>query len=211
MDAALELISMERRMNDATDIELRLVDPAKNKFRLYGLTECRTLFGELCLRVAWGRIGHRRLQERSEVFDDESQLQRRRAELLARRRRHGYQLVSETRAPRRLTPRQDTALPTVMTTARTLIPPSPAPLPNTERHAVSVGGPALCRATAGERELVEAHGLRLRDGVAHALVEQWLCATRELSDYLAERTPERHDLTDVSMLAAMYANAAGMA
>jgi hypothetical protein len=30
------------------DLELRLVDPAKNRFRLYGLTVCRTLFGELC-------------------------------------------------------------------------------------------------------------------------------------------------------------------
>jgi hypothetical protein len=39
------------------------VDPAKSRFRSYGLTECRTLFGELCLRIVWGRIGNRRRRE----------------------------------------------------------------------------------------------------------------------------------------------------
>jgi predicted DNA-binding WGR domain protein len=52
-----------------TDIELRMVDPARNRFRLYGLTECRTLFGEPCLIIGWGRIGHR-LRRRTEVFAD---------------------------------------------------------------------------------------------------------------------------------------------
>lgn len=71
-------------------IELRMVDPSKNKFRLYGLTESRTLFGELCLRIVWGRIGNRRLRERTETFASREALDRRRAELLARRRQHGY-------------------------------------------------------------------------------------------------------------------------
>lgn len=82
--------SMSLDTDAVRDHELRLVDPAKNRRRIYGLTECRTLFGELCLRIVWGRIGHRRLRERSEVFDDPAALERRRDELLGRRRRHGY-------------------------------------------------------------------------------------------------------------------------
>lgn len=74
----------------SNDIELRLVDPAKNKARLYGLTECVTLFGEMCLRIVWGRIGNRHLRERSEVFETREDLERRRRELLSRRRQHGY-------------------------------------------------------------------------------------------------------------------------
>jgi len=86
--------------DDLRDLELRLVDPAKNRLRIYGLTECRTLFGELCLRIVWGRIGNRRPRERTEVFEDRGALERRREELLGRRRRHGY--VSTTpRAPAR--------------------------------------------------------------------------------------------------------------
>lgn len=70
--------------------ELRLVDPARNRARVYAITECVTLFGELCLRIAWGRLGHKRLRERSETFEDVEALHRRRDELLARRVRHGY-------------------------------------------------------------------------------------------------------------------------
>lgn len=83
------------------DLELRLIDPVKNRFRLYGVTECRTLFGELCLRIVWGRIGNRRLRERSEVFADRSALLRRRDELLGRRKRHGYVSTSTPRAAAR--------------------------------------------------------------------------------------------------------------
>jgi predicted DNA-binding WGR domain protein len=72
-----------------TDIELRMVDPVRNRFRLYGLTETRTLFGEPCLVIGWGRIGHR-LRSRTEVFADQGLLEHRRKALLARRRRNGY-------------------------------------------------------------------------------------------------------------------------
>jgi predicted DNA-binding WGR domain protein len=78
---------------DANDIELRLIDPSRNRFRVYALTECRTLFGERCLRMVWGRMGTGRLRERSEIFETQSALERRRNELLARRRRHGYEVV----------------------------------------------------------------------------------------------------------------------
>jgi predicted DNA-binding WGR domain protein len=83
------------------DVELRLVDPSRNRFRIYGLTECRTLFGELCLRIVWGRIGNRRLRERSETFPDRPSLVRRRRELLGRRERHGYVSTSTPRAAAR--------------------------------------------------------------------------------------------------------------
>jgi predicted DNA-binding WGR domain protein len=49
-----------------------------------------TLFGEVCLRIVWGRIGNRRLRERTETFESRDALERRRRELLARRRQHGY-------------------------------------------------------------------------------------------------------------------------
>ncbi len=80
---------MEPKLED--DVELCLVDPVRNRFRVYGLTVCRTLFGELCLRIAWGRLGSRRLRERSETFRDEAALEQRRCQLLALRRRHGYE------------------------------------------------------------------------------------------------------------------------
>lgn len=92
MDAHLEPLSM----NTPHDIELRLIDPSKNRRRIYGLTECVTLFGELCLRIVWGRIGTKHLRERSEIFESRAALESRRNELLARRRQHGY---AEARVP----------------------------------------------------------------------------------------------------------------
>jgi predicted DNA-binding WGR domain protein len=83
------------------DLELRLIDPLTNRHRVYGLTECRTLFGELCLRIVWGRVGHRRMRERSELFRDHAALVRRREELLRLRRRHGYVSTSTPRAAAR--------------------------------------------------------------------------------------------------------------
>ena len=73
------------------DVEMCLVDPLRNRFRVYGMTVCRTLFGELCLRIAWGRVGSRRLRERSETFHDAAALEQRRAQLVALRRQHGYE------------------------------------------------------------------------------------------------------------------------
>jgi len=70
-------------------LELRSVDPARNRYRIYRLREVRTLFGEVGLVVEWGRIG-RPLRVREELFRDAEALERRRAELLGRRRRSGY-------------------------------------------------------------------------------------------------------------------------
>ena len=150
---------------DANDLELRQVDASRNRFRIYGLTECRTLFGERCLRIVWGRIGSGRLRERSEVFETQGALERRRSELLARRRQHGYVLVNKAPAP---------------TTAAT-------------------------RDT--ERDIVEAHGLPIRDLSVQRMVSRWHQATLDLSRYLRGRREEALDLVDVSTLAAMYVDA----
>lgn len=195
------------------DLELRLVDPAKNRFRLYGLTVCRTLFGELCLRIVWGRIGTRALRERSEVFRDEGSLERRRRELLVRRRRHGYVARGETETEpprsRRGEPKPEAAVPDLVWRAPPAAPryvaPSclfslPSPVPAAPR-----------KRDGGEREIVEAHGLSLGDAVARQLVDEWRAATTALARYLEERRPEALDLVDVSTLASLYVAASAAA
>jgi predicted DNA-binding WGR domain protein len=173
------------------DVELRLIDPARNAFRLYGLTACRTLFGELCLRIQWGRIGNRRVRERSETFPDRAALERRRTELLARRRQHGYRLAGEEP-----TAASEAILPVPELRAHRLaLAPLPAP------------SPAIVRARAAERDIVEAHGLSLGERAVQQLVVRWHEATAAIARYLEERRAEHLDLVDVSTLAAMYVEA----
>ena len=117
--------------DDLRDLELRLVDSAKNRFRIYGLTECRTLFGELCLRIVWGRIGNRRPRERSEVFADHSALERRRDELLSRRRRHGYVSTTTPRAAARARSEQRTDPPLSCAVERAILEAHGLPLEDT--------------------------------------------------------------------------------
>jgi len=97
----MDATSIEALSMTVTDIELRMIDPQRNRLRLYGITESKTLFGEHCLRIVWGRIGHRRLRERTEVFSTRAALERRRLELLSRRVRHGYVEYPEVRPPAR--------------------------------------------------------------------------------------------------------------
>ena len=160
------------------DVELRSVDPSRNRFRLYGITECCTLFGELCLRIVWGRIGNRRLRERSEVFEDRAALQRRREELLGHRRRHGY-----TSTTPRAEARQRAGV-----------------------RAAGEGRPALeeTDAHAIERAIVEDHGLSPREPAVRHLVSRWHAATLDLVRYLEGQGAEVLDLIDVSTLAAMF-------
>ena len=153
------------------DLELRLVEPARNRFRLYGLTVYLTLFGELCLRITWGRIGNRALRSRDEIFSNRLALEKRRDVLLARRRQHGYTVFSEL-----------------------------------QRH-LEHGRPLPSPALEVARDLVEAHGLGIKDPAVRVLVAQWHAATLELAHYLEARRPENFDLVDVSTLAAMYVDA----
>jgi predicted DNA-binding WGR domain protein len=71
------------------DIELWSLDPSQNRFRVYAIREERTLFGEPCLVVAWGRLG-RPLRERTEIFTSGGALSARRSALVALRTKHGY-------------------------------------------------------------------------------------------------------------------------
>lgn len=172
---------MERTVDDVQDLELRLVDPATNRFRIYGLTECRTLFGELCLRIVWGRIGNRRPRERSEVFADRDALARRRDELLGLRRRHGY-VVSAT------TPRG---------AARA-------------RHEQRKQEAARAE-HAVERAILEAHGLPVDDTNARTLVARWQAATVAIVRYLEAKGAGLLDLVDASTLAGMFVTASAAA
>jgi predicted DNA-binding WGR domain protein len=157
-----------------SDVELRLVDASRNRFRIYGLTVCRTLFGDPCLRIVWGRLGQRRLRERSETFEDLAALDRRRDELLTRRRRHRYVPIGTDWA--------------------TLLETREGPAERRERT----------KGAAMEREIVEAHGLSLGDRVARGLVARWHAAASELRSYVRAHGETELDLEDVSTLAAMY-------
>lgn len=163
------------------DLELRSIDPAKNRYRVYGLTECRNLFGELCLRIVWGRLGTRRMRERSEVFADRGALRRRRDELLALRRRHGYVWTSTPRATAR-----------ARAEARVAAPTKAAPSP----------------AVATARAIVEAHGLALDDIVAVSLVSRWREATLAIIRYAQTNGAGVLDLVDASTLASLFVEAA---
>ena len=78
---------------DANVIEFRQIDPRRNRFRRYLLSQQCTLFGEVDLVIRWGRIGHR-LRMRSETFRDVISLERRRDELVRLRQQHGYRTVT---------------------------------------------------------------------------------------------------------------------
>ncbi len=70
------------------DLELVLIDDARNARRYYSLTVRRSLFDHV-LVIRRGRLGGR-LVEVVETFDDDRALVRRYDELAAKRRRHGY-------------------------------------------------------------------------------------------------------------------------
>lgn len=80
------------------DVELRSIVPKDNRYRVYGLTEASTLFGEPCLIIAWGRLGQP-LRRRTETFASEEARERRFRALLKRRMRHGYAVRAELGSP----------------------------------------------------------------------------------------------------------------
>jgi len=79
-------------MNANAVVEFRQIDPRRNRFRKYLLSQQATLFGQMDLVIHWGRIG-RRLRMRSETFGDQAALERRWDELSQLRRHHGYVVV----------------------------------------------------------------------------------------------------------------------
>jgi len=81
------------------DVELWSLDPERNRFRMYSITSGRTLFGEPCLRIVWGRL-RRPLRERTEIFSSPQALAARYRELADRRARHGYFVPTALGDPR---------------------------------------------------------------------------------------------------------------
>jgi predicted DNA-binding WGR domain protein len=67
------------------------IAPEKNMARFYALAVQPTLFGEVSLVRAWGRIG-RRGQQMVHLFDNESQAVSLFLEVLREKRRRGYRL-----------------------------------------------------------------------------------------------------------------------
>jgi predicted DNA-binding WGR domain protein len=66
---------------DVVPLELRNIDPTRRRFRRYRITESRTLFGEPCLIIEWGRIGWP-ARLRCEAFTSGADLSVRKRELL---------------------------------------------------------------------------------------------------------------------------------
>lgn len=76
-------------------MQFRSVDPSRNRNRRYGVVAQYHLDGHGGeLVITWGRAGAR-YRQRVETFDSLENLQKRYATLVARRRRHGYELVQE--------------------------------------------------------------------------------------------------------------------
>lgn len=73
----------------AREVELRHVDPSRDRFRRYHLAETRTLYGERGLLITWGRIGHP-ARTRLETFANDVDAAARWDELFSRRQAHGY-------------------------------------------------------------------------------------------------------------------------
>lgn len=70
-------------------VHVRRIDGARNIARFYALSIERTLFGEVSLLRAWGRVGTRG-QQRIDVCPDEQQALRLFLSLLRQKRQRGY-------------------------------------------------------------------------------------------------------------------------
>jgi len=73
----------------STSLTLSNIDPTRNRKRFYRVSECRDLFGEICLFLEWGRLGSRP-RWRLVAFQSANERARQRAAILNQRKRHGY-------------------------------------------------------------------------------------------------------------------------
>lgn len=78
-------------------LRLRSIDPDRNRWRAYEIDLQPTLFGEVSLVTRWGRIGTRG-QTNVYHFPTHAEALRKVRDLIRRRRRHGYELVSGGRS-----------------------------------------------------------------------------------------------------------------
>lgn len=80
-------------------IYIERTDQQKNMARFYSLAIEKTLFGEICLRRRWGRIGTRG-QELAHYFESEEEAVRLFLDLTRRKRSRGYYPMITERAVR---------------------------------------------------------------------------------------------------------------
>lgn len=80
-------------------IYIERTDRRKNMARFYALAIERTLFGEICLRRRWGRIGTRG-QELAHYFESEKEAVTLFLDLTRRKRGRGYAPTRRGSAPR---------------------------------------------------------------------------------------------------------------
>ncbi len=79
-------------------VHMRRFDPEHATLRMYTMREQLSLFGPPELLIEWGRLEWKRMHFRTEQFVTLEQLVRRKAALFARRRRHGYAVLSAARS-----------------------------------------------------------------------------------------------------------------
>ena len=70
-------------------VELWSVDPAANRARGYRVATTRTLFGEPCVKIQWGRIGQH-WREKTELYPDDALCEQRVRTLVNLRTGRGY-------------------------------------------------------------------------------------------------------------------------
>ncbi|MGI2033785.1 WGR domain-containing protein [Rhizobium panacihumi] len=80
-------------------IYIERTDRQKNMARFYALAIERTLFGEICLRRRWGRIGTQG-QELAHYFVNEKEAVALFLDLTRRKRNRGYSPTKRGSAPR---------------------------------------------------------------------------------------------------------------
>jgi len=84
-------------MADTLSLILERRDPARNMARFYVLSIQTTLFGDVALQRAWGRIG-RHGRQRLDLYLSEGQAVEALERWLARKLRKGYRLRSSSPA-----------------------------------------------------------------------------------------------------------------
>ncbi|MEO9735478.1 MAG: WGR domain-containing protein [Hyphomicrobiales bacterium] len=72
-----------------TTVHMRCIDPSRNKWRYYGMSVQRNLFGEWELSREWGRIGHTS-RLRRDVFASPGRALDSMRDLVTRKSRRGY-------------------------------------------------------------------------------------------------------------------------
>ena len=85
-------------MRQPYQLHIQRIDPSRNMARYYTLAIEPTLFGEISLTRAWGRIGTSG-QQKIEVFSSERDAVAAFLDLTRQKRQKGYRPIAIRRAP----------------------------------------------------------------------------------------------------------------